>query len=37
MTEISSITNPEQQSKILAYTQMETVESTLNIADDEQI
>jgi hypothetical protein len=37
MTEISSITNPEQQSDVTAYTQETTLPSTPNIANDEQI
>jgi hypothetical protein len=37
MTEISSITDPEQQSEISAYTQMTTLKSKPNIVDDEEI
>jgi hypothetical protein len=35
MTEISSITNLEQQSEVTTYTQMTTLPSTPNIVDDE--
>jgi hypothetical protein len=37
MTEISSITNLEQQSKVTTYTQETTFPSAPNIANDEQI
>jgi ribonuclease HI len=37
MTEISSITNPEQEFEVTAYTQTSTLSSTPNIVDDEQI
>jgi len=37
MTEISSITDLEQQYEILAYTLMKTLGSTLNIVDDGEI
>jgi hypothetical protein len=37
MTEISSITNPKQQSEVTTYTHTTTFPSTPNIANDEQI
>jgi ribonuclease HI len=37
MTEISFITNPEQQYEISSYTQMKTLANKPNIVDDDQI
>jgi hypothetical protein len=37
MTEISSITKPEQQSEVTVYTQATNFSSTPNIANEEQI
>jgi hypothetical protein len=37
MTEISTITNPEQQSEILAHTQITVLKNDPNIVDDDEI
>jgi hypothetical protein len=37
MTEISTITNPEQQSEISSHTQITTLKNDPNIVDDDEI